>query len=315
MAKTSIRKVLENADRCVLAPCVYDCASAHAVQMVGFPAMMLSGGEVSVAMNGVVDYGFTNLSDLEWITSRITQTTAIPLAADIEDGFGGPLAVYRSARRMAMAGATALQLEDAGDMEESTVLLPRDKYMAKVRAALAALKGTDCILIARTNADPATELDEGIARCNEALKLGAHMTTVVKLTSHADAKYVAERVPGWKMYPDVAVKADGSPEVSAEEAWEMGYNFMTTHYTLKAAMDGMLEHGLENFKRQSVEYTCNKKDATGIMGMSASPLFDPQGYMELENRFTGGNKEYTIVGKEVEEFPEGFVKADIEDRL
>jgi methylisocitrate lyase len=315
MAKTSIRKVLENADRCVLAPCVYDCASAHAVQMVGFPAMMLSGGEVSVAMNGVVDYGFTNLSDLEWITSRITQTTAIPLAADIEDGFGGPLAVYRSARRMAMAGATALQLEDAGDMEESTVLLPRDKYMAKVRAALAALKGTDCILIARTNADPATELDEGIARCNEALKLGAQMTTVVKLTSHADAKYVAERVPGWKMYPDVAVKADGSPEVSAEEAWEMGYNFMTTHYTLKAAMDGMLEHGLENFKRQSVEYTCNKKDATGIMGMSASPLFDPQGYMELENRFTGGNKEYTIVGKEVEEFPEGFVKVAIEDRL
>lgn len=315
MAKTSIRKVLESAHKCVLAPCVYDCASAHAVQMVGFPAMMLSGGEVSVAMNGVVDYGFTNLTDLEWITSRITQTTAIPLAADIEDGFGGPLAVYRSARRMAMAGATALQLEDAGDMEESTVLLPRDKYMAKVRAALAALKGTDCILIARTNADPATELDEGIARCNEALKLGAQMTTVVKLTSHADAKYVAERVPGWKMYPDVAVKADGSPEVSAEEAWEMGYNFMTTHYTLKAAMDGMLEHGLENFKRQSVEYTCNKKDATGIMGMSASPLFDPQGYMELENRFTGGNKEYTIVGKEVEEFPEGFVKADIEDRL
>jgi methylisocitrate lyase len=117
------------------------------------------------------------------------------------------------------------------------------------------------------------------------------------------------------MYPDVAVKSDGSPEVSAEEAWEMGYNFMTTHYTLKAAMDGMLEHGLENFKRQSVEYTCNKKDATGIMGMSASPLFDPQGYMELENRFTGGKKEYTIVGKEVEEFPEGFVKVAIEDRL
>ena len=315
MAGKSLRQVLEEADRCVLAPCVYDCASAHAVQMVGFPAMMLSGGEVSVAMNGVVDYGFSNLTDLEWITSRIAQTSAIPLAADIEDGFGGPLAVYRSAKRMAMAGATALQLEDAGDMEESTSLLPREQYLAKVKAALAALKGTDCILIARTNADPATELDEGIARCNEAIKLGAQMTTVVKLTSYADAKYVSERVPGWKMYPDVAVKEDGSPEVSAAEAYDMGYNFMTTHYTLKAAMDGMLEHGLENFKRQSVEYTCNKKDATGIMGMSASPLFDPQGYMRLENSFTGGNKEYTIVGKEVEEFPEGFIKVDIEDRF
>ncbi len=74
--------------------------------------MMLSGGEVSIAMNGVIDYGFTNLTDLEWITSRISQTSGIPLAADIEDGFGGPLAVYRSARRMVMAGAKALQLED-----------------------------------------------------------------------------------------------------------------------------------------------------------------------------------------------------------
>ena len=315
MAKKSIRQVLEEATQTVFAPCVYDCASAHAVQMVGFPAMMLSGGEVSVAMNGVVDYGFTNLTDLEWITSRITQTTGIPLAADIEDGFGGPLAVYRSAKRMAMAGATALQLEDAGDMEDSTTLLPRDQYLAKVKAALEALKGTDCILIARTNAHPATELDEGIARCNAALELGAQMTTVVKLTNYADAKYVSERVPGWKMYPDVAVKADGSPEVTAEEAWEMGFNFMTTHYTLKAAMDGMLEHGLENFKRQSVEYTCNKKDATGIMGMSASPLFDPHAYIALENKFTGKNKEYTIVGHHVDDYPEGFVKTPIEDRL
>ncbi len=51
---------------------------------------------------------------------------------------------------------------------------------------------------------------------------GAQMTTVVKLSNYDDAKYVAERVPGWKMYPDVAIKADGTPEVTAEEAWEMG---------------------------------------------------------------------------------------------
>ena len=159
MAKKSLRQVLQEATHCVVAPCVYDCASARAVEMVGFPAMMLSGGEVSIAMNGVIDYGFTNLTDLEWITSRISQTSGIPLAADIEDGFGGPLAVYRAARRMAMAGAKALQLEDSSDMEESTQLLPREKYYEKVRAALAALKGSDCILIARTNADPATELD------------------------------------------------------------------------------------------------------------------------------------------------------------
>lgn len=314
MAKPSLRKLLLDSSQCIVAPCVYDCASARAVEMVGFKAMMLSGGEVSVAMNGVIDYGFSNLTDLEWITSRITQTSPLPLAADIEDGFGGPLAVYRAARRMAMAGATALQLEDSGDMEESTRLLPREAYYAKVRAALSALEGTDCILIARTNADPATELDEGIERCRKAVELGAEMTTVVKLNNLADAKYVAARVPGWKMYPDVMGK-NGVAEVTVEDIYPLGFNFVTMHYTLKAAMDGMLEHGLRNFRQQGSLYTCDKKDATGIMGCSASPLFDPQGYMRLENEFTNKNKEYTIVGNAVEEYPEGFVKTPIRDRF
>src|SRR5262245_2698718 len=314
MAKKSLRQVLQEAKSCVVAPCVYDCASARAVEMVGWPAMMLSGGEVSIAMNGVIDYGFTNLTDVEWITSRISQTCSLPLAADIEDGYGGPLAVYRAAKRMAKAGATALQLEDSSDMEESTSLLPREKYYEKVRAALAALEGTDCILIARTNADPATELDEGCERMRKAVELGAQMTTVVKLSNLKDATYVAKKVPGWKMYPDVAGK-NGVPEVTVEEIYPLGFNFMTLHYTLKAAMDGMLEHGKKNVAQQGSLYTCDKVDATGIMGMSATPLFDPQGYMALEGKFSGRKKEYTIVGNQVEEYPEGFVKTPITDRF
>ena len=314
MAKRTLKQLLETTDHCIVAPCVYDCASARAVEMVGFEAMMLSGGEVSVAMNGVLDYGFSGLTDLEWITSRITQTSPLPLAADIEDGFGGPLAVYRSAKRMAMAGATALQLEDTSNMEESTSLLPREAYYAKVRAALAALEGTDCILIARTNADPRTELDEGIARCVAAIELGAQMTTVVKLSNLDDARYVASKVPGWKMYPDVAGK-NGVAEVTVDDIYPLGFNFVTMHYTLKAAMDGMLEHGKHNFAQQGSLYTCDKQDATGIMGCSATPLFDPQGYMALEAEFSKKKKEYTIVGNEVEDYPEGFVKTPIRDRF
>jgi methylisocitrate lyase len=105
------------------------------------------------------------------------------------------------------------------------------------------------------------------------------------------------------------------PEVTVEEIYPLGYNFLTMHYTLKAAMDGMLEHGKKNFAQQGSLYTCDKQDATGIYGMSATPLFDPQGYMELEGRFSGKTKEYTIVGNDVEAYPEGFVKTPITDRF
>lgn len=314
MAKKSLRQLLQESDKCIVAPCVYDCASMRAVEMVGFEAAMLSGGEVSIAMNGVIDYGFSNLTDIEWMCSRVTQTSPLPLAADIEDGFGGPLAVYRSTKRMIMAGATALQLEDSSDMEESTSLLPREKYLEKVKAALAAMEGTDCILIARTNADPETEMDEGCERMRLAHELGAQMTTVVKIGTLDHAKYVASKVPGWKMFPDVR-DIDGKPAVTVDDIYPLGFNFMTMHYLLKAAMDGMLEHGLKNAAQQGCHYTCQKVDATGVMGMSATPLFDPQSYMELEGRFSGRPKEYTIVGNAVEEFPQGFFRSKIDDRL
>jgi len=314
MAKNNLRDLLSRPDHVVVAPCVYDCASARAVELVGFEAAMLSGGELSIAMNGSIDYGFTSLTDTEWMVSRLAATSPLALAVDIEDGYGGPLAVYRGIKRLVRAGAQAVQLEDSAGMDSPTDLIARDLYYQKVRAALAALEGSDTILIARTNADPATQLDEGCERMAEAHRLGAHMTTVVKLNNLKDATYVAERVPGWKMYPDVAGRF-GVPEVTVEQIAPLGFNFMTMHYTLKAAMDGMIEHGLANFAQQGSLYTCDKDDASTVHGCSALPLFDPQAYMELEGRFTQKVKEYTIVGNEVEAFPTQFHNSKIDDRL
>ncbi len=40
--------------------------------------------------------------------------------------------MYRTCKRLAQAGAQALQLEDSSDMEESTDLLKAEKYYEKV---------------------------------------------------------------------------------------------------------------------------------------------------------------------------------------
>ncbi len=315
-SKKTLRQILEASDRCILVPCVYDCASQRAVEICGFPISLLSGGEVSISLNGVIDYGFTNLTDLEGVVARVSQTSSIPLIADIEDGFGGPLAVYRSAKILSNAGAAALQLEDSCDMEESTSILPREKYLAKVKAAVAALKGTNCLLIARSNANPydPEQMEEGCARLKEAMELGADMAMMVLITDYEHAKIMAEKVPGWKIFADV--RADnGVPNVTMDQLTDLGFKLCSTHFTMKAAMEGMIEHAKANFKDQSVAYTFTHASGTGKPDFSASPLFAPQDYLELENRFTGNSKEYTIVGHHVDEYPEEFKKIDIEDRL
>ncbi|MBQ9463732.1 MAG: isocitrate lyase/PEP mutase family protein, partial [Lachnospiraceae bacterium] len=206
-SKKTLKQILDASDKCILVPCVYDCASNHAVEMCGFPISLLSGGELSLAMNGAIDYGFTGLTDLEWMVSRISQTSSIPLIADIEDGFGGPLAVYRAAKRLSKAGAAAIQLEDSADMEESTKLLPREKYLAKVRAALDALEGTDCLLIARSNADPFNpeEMKEGCERLQEAIDIGAErgqfvIAMMVAIINYEQSAEMAKIVTGPKIF-------------------------------------------------------------------------------------------------------------------
>lgn len=315
-SKKTLRQVMAEQKDCFLVPCVYDCASNHAMEMCGYPVTLLSGGELSIAMNGIIDYGFLNQNDMEWAVSRISTTSSVPLIADVEDGFGGPLAVYRNCRRLAMMGAAALQLEDAGDMENSTGLLPREAYLAKVRAALEALKGTDCMLIARSNADPVdpAAMKEGCERLAEAMELGAELAMMVKVTTLDQAKEMAKIVTGPKVFADV--RADGGKAaVTMDQLTPLGFVMCTTHFTMKAAMECMLEHGMANIKDQSVAYTFTHAQATGEMGFSATPMFDPQAYMGLENKFTKGEKVYTIVGNKVEDYPEGFVRPDITERI
>ena len=256
----------------------------------------------------------------------MSQTSSIPLIADIEDGFGGPLAVYRAAKRLSAAGAAAIQLEDSADMEESTKILPREKYLAKVRAALDALEGSNCILIARSNADPfdPEQMREGCERLQEAIDIGAErgqyvIAMMVLVGNYAQASEMAKIVTGPKIFADVRAEKgeDGHyhPSVTMEELTELGFVMCSSHYTLKAAMEGMLEHGLVNFKNQSVAYTFETAPASKVESFSASGMFDPQAYLALENSFTKANKEYTIVGHKVEDYPEGFVRPDIRERL
>ncbi|MBQ6602662.1 MAG: isocitrate lyase/PEP mutase family protein [Eubacterium sp.] len=325
-SKKTLKQILDESNECILVPCVYDCASNRAVDMCGFPISLLSGGELSLSMNGVIDYGFTGLTDLEWVVSRVSQTSSIPLIADIEDGFGGPLAVYRAAKRLSRAGAAAIQLEDTADMEESTRILPRDQYLAKVRAALDALEGSNCLLIARSNADPFNpeEMKEGCERLQEAINIGAErgqfvIAMMVAIINYEQAAEMAKIVTGPKIFADVRAEKgeDGHyhPSVTMEQLTDLGFCMCSTHYTLKAAMEGMLEHGLQNFKNKSVEYTFENAPASGLESFSASGMFDPQAYMELEREFTHADKEYTIVGHKVEGYPEGFVRPNIKDKI
>ncbi len=274
-ARTSLRAMLEAGDQ-VWAPCVYDCLSARVAEMCGHSALMLSSAELAVSMSGVPD-GLLSADELVWAVSRIAASSPLPLVVDAENGGGSPLLTYRLCERLAAAGAKGVTIEDSGphwfagyESGEGRLLEARD-WAANVRAARAALDGTDVVLIARTNSkgggtlekasymDRSLGIDEAIERCLMGLDAGAEMTLVMDI-NHAgcedEVREISRRVPGWKMYPDIKAET-GAPDVSLDALAALGFNFVTNHAFMKGATKGMLENGRANFAARSTAYSEN----------------------------------------------------------
>lgn len=274
------------AGECVIAPCVYDCASAKAAEICGYKALLLSGGEIEEAGMGLPNLGLHTIDALVDIVYNITSISPLPVSVDMDNGFGEPLAVYRNCDRLIRAGASAIQLEDKA-CEGTERLLPRKAYIAKIRAAVAACEGTDCMVVARNHVSVAEDPEEAVARALEALEAGAHMTLCLPKNMQ-EARFIAERVPGWKMFPDIGYK-NRKPTASVPELAEMGYNLVTMHFFLKAAMNAMIQHGRENLKNMNNAYT-STQEIDGIYGASGMPFLKCQEFFDFEERFTGEHK-------------------------
>lgn len=291
--KTTFFPELLAEERGILAPCVFDAASARVAYMAGFKAICLSGAELSMAMNGLPDLGILNLAEHEWAVSRITETCPLPLIVDAEDGFGGPQNVYRTCKRLAAAGAAAILLEDEAEpgfargVVESNII-PKEAYNAKVRAAKAALEGTDCIFVARTNVLIDTEkgFADAIDRCHGALEAGADMLLINQLKTMEQVERFSKEFPGvWKMFPDLNQSPD-QPDIHPADLYDLGINIATMHFMMKGAMVGMLDYALRVAGDQN--NLCTRDDAPyQVSGQSAQPFYPVQEWLDFEETFSG----------------------------
>ena len=84
--RQSLKQLLEH--QRVFAPCIWDCMSAKAAEMSGFPATLLSSGCMSFSMRGLPDMGLLTLDEVLMMTERITNVSSLPLIVDAEDGYG-----------------------------------------------------------------------------------------------------------------------------------------------------------------------------------------------------------------------------------
>jgi len=164
----SLRERLADGEM-VLAPGCYDALGARLIEQAGFDAVYMTGFGSSAARLGRPDVGLMTLSEMVDNAHRIAQAVDVPLIADADTGFGNPINVVRTVAEYEAAGAAAIHLEDqvmpkrCGHMEGKQVIVPAEME-AKIRAAVAARRSPDFVIIARTVARAVEGLDAAVER-------------------------------------------------------------------------------------------------------------------------------------------------------
>ena len=255
-------KELFKTNKYLLMPEVYDVASTRCAELCGFKAVVLSSGELSMAMCGNPDMGLLNPDELTWVAQRLCHAVKVPVIIDAEGGFGRPLNVFNTVKKLSRCGIGGVIITDETEpylsfREPERACCSIEEAVARMRAASIALEGTDAILVSRTDLDITEHYDEVVERCNRFLEAGATATMILSLNKIRNLedrmvmlKRLSSDIPGPKWYPDLSSDND-QEDLDLDEIADLGFNMIGVHYLITAATYGMVESGRHLYEEKN----------------------------------------------------------------
>lgn len=228
-------------------PGVFDALSAKVAELAGFEAVHASGASISASF-GYPDVGLLTLTESVQVTSRIVSAVAVPVLADAESGYGGPVSVNRTVAELENAGAQGIHIEDQIDTARSSGLadksvIPLDRAVRRLAVAIDARKDSQFVVIARTNARHTMDMNEVVRRSQAFLENGADGIFADGLQSAEEVRTLGRQVKG----PKVLTRRSGGPTsgIGLEELEDLGFRLalfavapiLASAYALRRVME------------------------------------------------------------------------------
>jgi len=143
-------------------PGAYDVLSARLIEEAKFDGVLVSGFGLAASLLGQPDTELYTMTENLSVVRAVCNMVSLPVMADGDTGYGNAINVMRAVREFEAAGAASITFEDqvapkkCPAVSDQTEVIPFEEAVAKVRAAIAARRDPDLIIIARTDArDPA----------------------------------------------------------------------------------------------------------------------------------------------------------------
>ena len=234
-----LRAVLAGA-ACVHPASVFDAASARLAESLGVACLMLAGSVASLSVLGAPDLILLTLSEFAEQARRICRASALPLVADADHGYGTALNVMRCVQELEAAGVAGLTIEDT-DLPPpygaaAPRLVPRAEAIDKLRAALAARRDPDLVIIGRTGALESAGIEEAVARAAAFAAAGVDgvFLTGLRRLEELDAVAAAVRLP--------ILLGAAAPDLASGDLARRGVRFrILGHHPYLAALNAAYE--------------------------------------------------------------------------
>src|ERR1035437_4375571 len=149
------------------------------VERHGFEGVYISGAVLSADL-ALPDVGLTTLSEVAQRGRAIARVTSLPAVIDADTGFGEPLNAARAVQEFEELGLCGCHLEDqlnpkrCGHLDHKS-LVPAADMVKKLRAATAARRDANFVIIARADARESEGLAGAIERAKAYVDAGADM--------------------------------------------------------------------------------------------------------------------------------------------
>jgi 2-methylisocitrate lyase-like PEP mutase family enzyme len=223
-SSTRLRQLLRQQDM-LIAPGAYDGITARLVEQAGFSAVYMTGAGTSASL-GYPDFGLLTMTEMVENAGMLARSVSVPVIADADTGYGNELNVTRTVREYESRNVAGIHIEDqvspkrCGHLDGKEIV-SRNEFVAKIRAAVAARRDPDFVIIARTDARAVVGLDEAVARANAAIEAGADIAFVEALQTMEEIAMVPRLVKGPCLLN--VVPGGKTPVFDLRDAQAMGY--------------------------------------------------------------------------------------------
>ena len=162
----------------IVLPGVPNAAMARQVERVGFDAVYVSGAGMANATAGVPDIGLLTLTEVAQLAGYIAKAVKIPAIVDADTGFGSLENAARTIRELEAAGLAGCHIEDqefpkrCGHLAGKS-LVDVEEMTERIKAAVAARRDPDFMIIARTDARAVEDFDRTVDRAQRYIEAGA----------------------------------------------------------------------------------------------------------------------------------------------